>query len=116
MSEDTREIKHWFTDGAYRSARLLGKFNLTVEVFDEDPDAEFHRTSMMRGMKVRGIEDLADYVVSQGFNGETICIMSANVIVPESHLADTKEEAFHNYVQRMALEHGISQAMWIPSR
>lgn len=98
------KTKHWFDDGEYHSARVIGKFTLTVETDEE----HIRDSTLYSFFRARDIEQLLVHVLTMDANGIPLCVMTGNSIIPECFLEDTKEEALNNYFVRLKNEHIVA--------
>lgn len=99
-----RQTKFWFKDGNAQQADVLGKVTISFEAYGENRQQNSSFWSFLEQFGLReAVEDTHKYDT----NGVPMLVMTGQSLVPEPWTADTKEEAFKKYMERVAKDNDL---------
>jgi len=106
----SRKLVHWFDRGEYRNGQVLGVFTLTLDHLDEDQHGsdKLLGSTFLSFINPNDDDGLAEYVVTNALNGVPVYVLTGRVLIPKHFTADTKDDAFQKYVQRLAVGNNIN--------
>lgn len=100
-----RKKVHWFDEyGRYNSAEQIAKFITSIEFTEGQDNPNSHVWDTLNAYNLDGV---AREVIEEGNNGIPYVILTGEHMVNEAWLCDSKEDAFHQYCERVAEANGI---------
>ena len=99
-----RVTKFWFKDGKAFSAEVLGSVTVSFETAGENRQQNSSFFNFLENWGMRGVvEDTHKYDT----NGVPMVVLTGSQLIPEPWLADTKEEAFKKFIDRVAKDNDL---------